>query len=182
MHTLTLALIEADRQITFAGESSAACAAQSVRADELARAQAEALTETVAALGSGLQAGTDAVSGITAALLGSVQRELDSALLADRLHEMLLPLEAELVSAVSASGGALAPAALECARALSSAEGRLQLEQQRHAQQVEQLEFENNELRRATRVKSEKIAALRKALVERDVGGASTTARSAAAP
>ena len=46
-------------------------------------------------------------------------------------------------------------------RAIASAEGRLHLEQSRHAQQIERLQFENEELRRATRVKSERIADLR---------------------
>ena len=46
-------------------------------------------------------------------------------------------------------------------RAVASAEGRLQLEQQRHTQQLERLQFENEELRRASRAKSDKIAHLR---------------------
>ena len=49
-------------------------------------------------------------------------------------------------------------------RALASAEGRLQLEQQRHQQQLQRLEFENEELRRASKAKSEKINSLKAAM------------------
>ena len=57
-------------------------------------------------------------------------------------------------------------AEVEFRRAMSSVEGRLQLEQERHSQQLERLTFENDELRRATRVKTEKIALLRTQLAE----------------
>ena len=49
-------------------------------------------------------------------------------------------------------------------RAVASAEGRLQLEKERHVVQLERLQFENEELRRATRAKTDKIAALREQL------------------
>ena len=55
----------------------------------------------------------------------------------------------------------------DCRRAVASAEGRLQLEQERFSQQIERLEFENEELRRATKAKSEKISALRQQLLEK---------------
>ena len=54
----------------------------------------------------------------------------------------------------------------ESRRALASAEGRLQLEQERYTQQLDRLQLENEELRRATRAKSEKIDKLRKQLDE----------------
>ena len=59
-------------------------------------------------------------------------------------------------------GAAGADAAEELTRrAVASVEGRLHLEQERHTQQLERLQMENEELRRATKAKSEKIATLR---------------------
>ena len=48
--------------------------------------------------------------------------------------------------------------------ALSSTVGRQRIEQDRWLQQIEQLEFENCELRRATRAKTQKINALSRAV------------------
>ena len=55
-------------------------------------------------------------------------------------------------------------------RAVSSAEGRLQLEQERFRQQLERLELENEELRRATKAKTDKIASLKAQLEGRTTG------------
>ena len=60
--------------------------------------------------------------------------------------------------------GALNATAPRGKRAVASIEGRLALEQQRHAQQLERIQFENEELRRASKAKSEKVAALKRQL------------------
>ena len=93
--------------------------------------------------------------------------QAEGACVAERLHEQLgalaLALEGMQVPDMAFSGVAES----ECRRAVTSAEGRLQLEQQRYMQQIERLEFENEELRRATRAKSDKINALKQQLTER---------------
>ena len=93
--------------------------------------------------------------------------QAEGACVAERLHEQLgalaLALEGMQVPDTAFSGVAES----ECRRAVASAEGRLQLEQQRYMQQIERLEFENEELRRATRAKSDKISALKQQLTER---------------
>ena len=93
--------------------------------------------------------------------------QAEGACFAERLHEQLgalaLALEGMQVPDMAFSGMAES----ECRRAVTSAEGRLQLEQQRYMQQIERLEFENEELRRATRAKSDKISALKQQLTER---------------
>ena len=93
--------------------------------------------------------------------------QAEGACVAERLHEQLgalaLALEGMQVPDMAFSG----VAEIECRRAVTSAEGRLQLEQQRYMQQIERLEFENEELRRATRAKSDKINALKQQLTER---------------
>lgn len=96
-----------------------------------------------------------------------------------------LRLEADREALLEACGGAAEALAREVAalqaaeqsnsepeyrRAMASVEGRLQLEQERHSQQMERLMFENDELRRATRVKSDKIALLRTQLAEARAG------------
>ena len=73
---------------------------------------------------------------------------------------MELAQHVEVVRPAAAAAG-LDGADGEARRAVASAEGRLQLEQERHAHQLERLQVENDELRRATRAKSDKIATLR---------------------
>ena len=62
------------------------------------------------------------------------------------------------------------------AASTSSAEGRLELERQRHTAQLARLQFENEELRRATRAKTDKIAQMRRQMSESSHGRGHTNA------
>ena len=95
-------------------------------------------------------------------MLRSLCAALQSSL--PELLERLSALDAAAaLPAAHADTQALAAQAAQAA-AVSSAEGRLQLQATRHEEQLRQLEFENEELRRATRVKTSTIAALRREL------------------
>ena len=96
--------------------------------------------------------------------------QAEGAQVAERLQEQLGALVLAL-EGLQPEAALSATAESECRRAVASAEGRLQLEQQRYTQQIERLEFENEELRRATRAKSDKISALKQQLTERTSTG-----------
>ena len=89
-------------------------------------------------------------------------REAESLRLLEHLQGQLAAVAASAEALrPDASGGAEGGESVETRRALASVEGRLQLEQERHAQQLERLQFENEELRRATRAKTEKLEKLK---------------------
>ena len=67
--------------------------------------------------------------------------------------------------------GAAAPARAAAADTLATsvaADTLVAAEGQRHAERIRRLEFENEELRRATKTKTERINALRRQIAERD--------------
>ena len=101
-----------------------------------------------------------------AAAAREAHREAESLRLVESFETQLASLAAQLLALTPAAGEAATAAGAEgeCRRAVASAEGRLQLEQQRHSQQLDRLQFENEELRRASKAKSEKIATLKAAL------------------
>ena len=101
-----------------------------------------------------------------AAAAREAHREAESLRLVESFETQLASLAAQLLALTPAAGEAATAAGAEgeCRRAVASAEGRLHLEQQRHSQQLDRLQFENEELRRASKAKSEKIATLKAAL------------------
>lgn len=81
--------------------------------------------------------------------------------LEQRLHRLSISLEA-----LGPEASLSIEAESDSRRAIASAESRLQLEHQRFAQRLEHLQSENEELRRATRAKTDKIKALKLQLGE----------------
>jgi predicted RNase H-like nuclease (RuvC/YqgF family) len=109
-----------------------------------------------------------ASTAVEAANAREKHRDVESSKLLDYLQGELAVLAASAAAlraeASEMDGG---DGDYRCARA--SAEGRLQLEQERHAQQLERLQFENEELRRATRAKTERLEKLKQQLAQAQV-------------
>ena len=181
LDALTIALSDAQGALVAAAAEvqtarAKACEAEAVAADaqrEAARWQCEAEAARQEALTSAreLERVRDAASTASAATARASEAAKASEAVATardaereaRFAKLAEQLEVQL-AALATVADAFEPDAVvegDVRRAIASAEGRLHLEQSRHAQQIERLQFENEELRRATRVKSERIADLR---------------------
>lgn len=141
-------------------EAEAAQAALAAAQIELRRAQeAKELASDEAARASR----ADEAAAARAAREAHREMELDEFLLSvgERLGSLDVQMHdlTALVPEAASSGGSAGDA-------LAAVEGRLMLEQERCNQQVERLLFENEELRRASRAKGDKIAYLKKVLEE----------------
>ena len=150
-------------------------------AEEMAAAEASAAAErayAAAAVAQELQEARGALRAATeemaARAMVAAAREVEGERLLEACGAALEAVTREATAMLPAEGGADggggssggADSSDDFRRAVASVEGRLQLEHERHAAQLERLAFENEELRRATKVKSEKIALLRRQLAE----------------
>ena len=150
----------AQREAVDAAEARTAAAEAAAAATEREAATRCALMWAAREEAVAAAAESEAARGEAEAQAGSLCAALQSS-----LPELLARLSALDDSAALPAAHADTHAAHAAqAAAVSSAEGRLQLQATRHDEQVRQLEFENEELRRATRVKTGTIATLRREL------------------
>ena len=152
--------VAAQREAVDAAEARTAAAEAAAAATEREAATRCALMWAAREEAVAAAAESEAARGEAEAQAGSLCAALQSS-----LPELLARLSALDDSAALPAAHADTHAAHAAqAAAVSSAEGRLQLQATRHDEQVRQLEFENEELRRATRVKTGTIATLRREL------------------
>ena len=141
-------------------EAARQAQADAERELRLMKASKEALSVEAAAFAS--SAVMEAQGAAAAAAAREAHIESEGIRVVENLEAQLFSLTQQL-AALSQAGSPNAHGG-DHQRALASAEGRLQLEQQRHQQQLQRLEFENEELRRASKAKSEKINSLKAAM------------------
>ena len=146
------ALSETGERAALAAEQGAAAAA--------AAARCSALEEEVAA----------AAAARDGAEARAAELEMERDGLLGRLSDAL-PQLLEQLGGLGDAAAAAAPARAAAADTLATsaaADTLVAAEGQRHAERIRRLEFENEELRRATKTKTERINALRRQIAERD--------------
>jgi hypothetical protein len=150
-------------------ELTSSAALASAERSETARRLDGAATAEAAAVAAQLEAASAKAAAAEAAAAQVSDGELRTARVLEVLEERLQALSASAAALTTADDvkASAEEAEQDCRRAVASAEGRLQLEHERFTQQIERLQFENEELRRATKAKSEKISALRQQLLEK---------------